>query len=148
MKKAILAILTACALMTSVHAQTVVVHRSPGVLTDLVGVAGALLTLPIAVAEGVALGVAETADAILTGSTTVYTTPAPVYVAPAPAPVVVAPAPVYVAPAPAPVVVAPAPVQTTTTVTRTVTTTRTTTVTRPSYEVVVPRQRVIRYRHW
>lgn len=146
MKKAILAILTACALMTTAHAQTVVVHRSPGVLTDLVGVSGALLTLPIAVAEGVALGVAETADALLTGTTTVYTTPAPVYVAPAPAPVVVAPAPVYVAPSP--VVVAPAPVQTTTTVTRTVTTTRTTTVTRPSYEVVVPRQRVIRYRHW
>ena len=136
MKKMILTILTVCALMTAAHAQTTVVVRRPGLLTDLVGVTGALLTLPIAVAEGVALGVAETADALLTGTTTVYTTPAPVYAAPAP---------VYVAPAP---VVVPAPVQTTTTVTRTRTTsvTTTTTVTRPAYEVVVPRHRVVRYR--
>ena len=149
MKKKILAILTVCMLLTTaaVHAQSTVVVRRSGLLTDLVGVTGALLTLPIAVAEGVALGVAETADALLTGTETVYyTSPAPVYAAPAPvvvapAPVVVAPAPVYTAPAP--VVVTRPAVQTT--VTRTVTTT-TTTVTRPSYEIVVPPRRIVRYR--
>lgn len=155
--KKILAILTVCMLMTTiaVHAQSTVVVRRPGLLTDLIGVTGALLTLPIAVAEGVALGVAETADALLTGTETVYyTAPAPVYTAPAP--VVVAPAPVVVAPAvvnPAPVYVAPAPVVVappvvqTTTVTRTVTTTRTT-VTRPAYDVVVPPRRVVVRHRW
>ena len=137
MKKMILTILTACTLMTtaSVHAQTTVVVQRPGLLSGLVDTAEALLLLPLAVAEGVVVGTAEAADAILNGTTTVYTTPAPVV---APAPVVVAPAPVVVAPAP---VVVPAPVQTTTvTRTRTVTTT---TVVRPAYEVVVPARRVV-----
>ncbi|MBP5585520.1 MAG: hypothetical protein J6Y92_04110 [Lentisphaeria bacterium] len=141
MKKLILAILTACALMTSasVHAQTTVVVQRPGLLSGLVDTAEALLLLPLAVAEGVVVGTAEAADAILCGSTTVYRTPAPIYTAPAP--VVVAPAPV---------VVAPAPVQTTTvtrTRTTTVSTTTTTTTTRPSYEVVVPRRTIVRYRY-
>lgn len=144
MKKMILAILTVCALMTSasVHAQTTVVVRRPGLLSGLVDTAEALLLLPLAVAEGVVIGTAEAADAVLNGTTTVYTTPSPVVVAPAPVVVapapVVAPSPVVVTPAP---VVVPAPVQTTTvTRTRTVTTT---TVVRPSYEVVVPARRVI-----
>ena len=163
MKKKILALLTVCALMAtaSVHAQTTVVVKRPGLLSGLVDTAEALLLLPLAVAEGVVVGTAEAADAVLNGTTTVYTTapatvyasPAPVVVTPAPvvapAPVVVtpapviAPAPIVVTPAPvvapAPVVVAPAPVQTTT-VTRTTTVT---TVVRPSYEVVVPHRRVV-----
>ena len=134
MKKMILAILTACALMTtaSVHAQTTVVVQRPGLLSGLVDTAEALLLLPLAVAEGVVVGTAEAADAILCGSTTVYTAPAPVVVSPAP------------------VVVAPAPVQTTTvtrTRTTTVSTTTTTTTTLPSYEVIVPTRRVVRYRY-
>jgi len=140
MKKMILAILTACALMTtaSVHAQTTVVVQRPGLLSGLVDTAEALLLLPLAVAEGVVVGTAEAADAILCGSTTVYRTPAPVYTAPAP--VVVAPAPVVV----------PTPVRTTTvtrTRTTTVSTTTTTTTTLPSYEVIVPTRRVVRYRY-
>ena len=144
MKKKILAILTVCALMatSAVHAQTTVVVKRPGLLSGLVDTAEALLLLPFAVAEGVVVGTVEAADAVLNGTTTVYTTPSPVVVAPAP---VVAPSPVVVAPAPvvttAPVVVAPAPVQTTT-VTRTRTTT-VTTVVRPAYEVVVPHRHVV-----
>lgn len=137
MKKKILALLTVCALMAtaSVHAQTTVVVKRPGLLSGLVDTAEALLLLPLAVAEGVVVGTAEAADAVLNGTTTVYTTaPATVYASPAP--VVVTPAPVA---APAPVVVAPAPVQTTT-VSRTTTVT---TVVRPSYEVVVPHRRVV-----
>ena len=142
MKKKILAFLTVCALMTtaSVHAQTTVVVKRPGLLSGLVDTAEALLLLPLAVAEGVVVGTAEAADAVLNGTTTVYTTPATVYASPAPVVVtpapVVAPAPVVVTPAP---VVVPAPVQTTT-VTRT---TSVTTVVRPSYEVVVPRRHVV-----
>ncbi len=139
MKKMILTILTACALMTtaSVHAQTTVVVQRPGLLSGLVGTAEALLLLPLAVAEGVVVGTAEAADAVLNGTTTVYTTPSPVVVAPAPV-VVAPPAPVVVTPAP---VVVSAPVQTTmVTRTRTVTTT---TVVRPAYEVVVPARRVV-----
>ena len=149
MKKKILAVLTVCALMAtaSVHAQTTVVVKRPGLLSGLVGTAEALLLLPLAVAEGVVVGTAEAADAILNGTTTVYTTPATVYASPAPVVVtpapIVAPAPVVVTPAPvvvpAPAVVTPAPVQTTT-VTRT---TSVTTVVRPSYEVVVPRRHVV-----
>jgi hypothetical protein len=139
MKKKILALLTVCALMAtaSVHAQTTVVVKRPGLLSGFVDTAEALLLLPLAVAEGVVVGTAEAADAILNGTTTVYTTtPATVYASPAP--VVVSPAPVV---APAPVVVTPAPVQTTT-VTRTRTTT-VTTVVRPSYEVIVPHRHVV-----
>ena len=130
MKKKILALLTVCALMAtaSVHAQTTVVVKRPGLLSGLVDTAEALLLLPLAVAEGVVVGTAEAADAVLNGTTTVYTT--------APATVYASPAPVVVTPAP---VVAPAPVQTTT-VTRTTTVT---TVVRPSYEVVVPHRRVV-----
>ena len=137
MKKTILAVLTVCALMsaTAAHAQTTVVVQRPGLLSGLVDTAEALLLLPFAVAEGVVVGTVEAADAVLNGTTTIYTAPAPVYTAPAP--VVVAPPPPVVAPAP--VVVAPA-VQTTT-VTRTRTTV--TTVTRPAYEVVVPRHHVV-----
>ena len=143
MKKKILAFLTVCALMAtaSVQAQTTVVVKRPGLLSGLVDTAEALLLLPLAVAEGVVVGTAEAADAVLNGTTTVYTTPSPVVVAPAPVAVapapLVAPAPVVVTPAP---VVVPAPVQTTT-----VTRTRiiTTTVVRPAYEVVVPARRVV-----
>ena len=144
MKKMILAVLTVCTLLTSsaVHAQTTVVVQRPGLLSGLVDTAEALLLLPFAVAEGVVVGTAEAADALLNGTTTVYTTPT-VYTAPAPVvvapPPVVTPAPVVVAPAPAPVVVAPVQA---TTVTRTRTTT-VTTVVRPAPVVVAPTRHVV-----
>jgi len=139
MKKKIVAVLTVCMLMASaaVHAQTTVVVQRPGLLTGLVDTAEALLLLPFAVAEGVALSAVETADAVLNGTTTVYTTPAPAPVVVAsPAPVYTAPAPVVVA-SPAPVYVAPAPVQTVTT------STVTTTIVRPAHTVVLPRRHIV-----
>ena len=125
MKKTILAILAACALVSSAHAQTAVVVERPSLLSDLAETVGALvalpIVLPIAVAEGVVSGTAEAADTILHGRREVYVvprqqvvTPAPVVVAPqqvvTPAPVVVAPQQVVT---PAPVVVAPQPQVTT-----------------------------------
>ena len=122
MKKLILAIIGLMTLNAVYAQQTIVVER-PGIFTDLVNAAGALVTLPFAVAEGLVTGTVEAAGSLISGSTEVVVTPAPVIVpapavcsrtiAPAPvvvAPQVVAPAPVVVAPqvvAPAPVVVAP-----------------------------------------
>ena len=124
MKKTILAILAACAMVSSAHAQTAVVVERPSLLSDLAETVGALvalpIVLPIAVAEGVVSGTAEAADTILHGRREVYVVPRQQVVTPAP--VVVAPAPVVVAPqpvvTPAPVVVAPQP-QVTTIVTTT-----------------------------
>ena len=119
MKKTLLAILAACALISTAHAQTAVVVHRPSLLSDLAETVGALvalpIVLPIAVAEGVVSGTAEAADTILHGRNEVYVVPSQQVVAPAPVVVapqpVVAPAPVVVAPqpvvAPAPVVVAP-----------------------------------------
>lgn len=131
MKKTILAILAACALVTSAHAQSTVVVRRPSLLSDLAETVGALvalpIVLPIAVAEGVVSGTAEAADTILHGRDEVYVVPPPRQVV-APAPVVVAPPPpppqqVIVVPqqvvTPAPVVVAPTPQQVTTITTTT-----------------------------
>ena len=101
MKKLILSIVGLMTL-TAVHAQQTIVVERPGIFTDLVSAAGALVTLPLAVAEGLVAGTAEAAGSLLFGSTEVVVTPAPVVVAPqvvAPAPVVVAPQ--IVAPAPA-----------------------------------------------
>lgn len=106
MKKTLLAILAACALISTAHAQTAVVVHRPSLLSDLAETVGALvalpIVLPIAVAEGVVSGTAEAADTILHGRNEVYVVPSQQVVAPAP--VVVAPQPVV---APAPVVVAP-----------------------------------------
>jgi len=127
MKKTILTILAACALVTSAHAQTAVVVERPSLLSGLAETVGALVALPIvlpvAVAEGVISGTAEAADTILHGRKEVYVvpqpqvvTPAPVVVAPAPQQVVVVPQPQVVTPAP--VVIAPQQVTTITTTTR------------------------------
>lgn len=112
MKKLILSIVGLMTL-TAVHAQQTIVVERPGIFTDLVSAAGALVTLPLAVAEGLVAGTAEAAGSLLFGSTEVVVTPAPVVVAPqvvTPAPVVVpsqvvASAPVVVPPQ----IVAPAP---------------------------------------
>lgn len=113
MKKLFFAILAFCAVLSTVHAQQTIVIRRPGILTDLAEAAGAIATLPLAVAEGVMIGTAEAAGSILHGSTRVVVTPAPVVM---PAPLVVStPAvvqvPVVVQPraiVSAPVVTAPA----------------------------------------
>ncbi len=114
MKKLILSILGGMA-FAAVHAQQAVVIERPGIFTDLANAATALVVMPAAAATGIVAGTVEAVKDVVTGSTTVVTTPAPVVVAPRivvpAAPAVVAPAPVVVPPpavvAPAPVVVAP-----------------------------------------
>ena len=101
MKKILLSII---GLMTfaTVHAQQTVVIERPGIFTDLANAATALVVMPAAAATGIVAGTVEAFKDVVTGSTTVVTTPAPVVVAPRvvvpPAPAVVAPAPVIVAP--------------------------------------------------
>lgn len=80
MKKTILAILAACAMISTAHAQTAVVVQRPSLLSDLAETVGALVALPIvlpvAVAEGIVSGTAEAADAIMNGTSEVYVVPA------------------------------------------------------------------------
>ena len=109
MKKILLSTLGLMTL-TAVHAQQTVVIERPGIFTDLASAAAALVTLPVVAATGFVEGTVEAFRDVVTGSTTVVTTPAPVVVQPR----VVAPAPVVVQPAP---VVAPAVVPTTTIIT-------------------------------
>ena len=112
MEKLTLALFLGLLTFTAVHAQQTVVIERHGILTDLASAATALVTLPVAAATGFVEGTVEAFRDVITGSTTVITTPAPVVVQPrviVPAPVVT-PAPVVIAPrvvAPAPVVVAP-----------------------------------------
>ena len=114
MKKLILSIVGLMTL-TAVHAQQTIVVERPGIFTDLVNAAGALVSLPVAVVEGLVTGTVEAAGSLIYGSTEVVVTSPPVVVStPAPCPRTVAPAPVAVPPqvvAPAPVVVAPQVVQ-------------------------------------
>lgn len=111
MKKIILSILGLITFAT-VHAQQTVIIERPGIFTDLASAATALVTLPVAAATGIVEGTVEAVREVVTGSTTVITTPAPGIVAPrvvAPAPVIILPRPVVATPAvvPAPVIVAP-----------------------------------------
>ena len=110
MKKLILSIVGLMTL-TAVHAQQTIVVERPGIFTDLVNAAGTLVSLPVAVAEGLVTGTVEAASSLIRGSTEVVVTPPPVVVStPAPYPRTVVPAPVAVPPqvvSPAPVVVAP-----------------------------------------
>ena len=160
MKKLILSLIVAFAMLPSLHAQTTVVVQRPGLLSDLASAVGTLISLPVALAEGIVVGTAEAAGALIHGSTDVYVVPQPQVYSPAPVvvqqPQVYTPAPVVVQQpqvvAPAPVVITPqrvitpAPVMVQPTTTTITTTTRsaggivTTTVTRPvsSYEVGVP----------
>ena len=110
MKKLFFAILAFCAVLSTVHAQQTIVIRRPGILTDLAEAAGAIATLPLAVAEGVMIGTAEAAGTLLHGSNRVVVTPAPVVM---PAPLVVStPAVVQVPVAVQPRAIVPAPVVT------------------------------------
>ena len=63
MKKLILSIVGLMTL-TAVHAQQTIVVERPGIFTDLVSAAGALVTLPLAVAEGLVAGTAEAAGSL------------------------------------------------------------------------------------
>lgn len=133
-------ILTFAICATFAHAQTTVVVQRPGLLTDLAGVAGALVAAPVIAAEGIVTGAVEATGALLHGTTNVYVVPQTQTVVTTP---VVTTAPV-VTTVPAPVVVPPPrlPASTTTITTTTVGYggTVTTTVTRPTsgYERIIP----------
>ena len=105
MKKLSLALLLGLLTFTAVHAQTVVIQR-PGLLTDLATAASAIVALPLAAVEGIAVGTVEAAGSLINGST-------PIIVAPpartAPAPIIVAPTPAMVT---SPVIVTPVPTTT------------------------------------
>lgn len=96
MKKTLLAFMTVCALISSVHAQQTVIVERPGLFTDL---ATALIGVPAAAATGIVEGTVEAVGALFNGSTTVVSAPAPVVVVPAtpiPPPQVAAPVAVVV----------------------------------------------------
>lgn len=88
MKKFFIAVILIATFIGSAHAQTVVIER-PGIFTDL---ATAIVGVPAAAAVGIFEGVCEGVSGLISGSTTVVTTPAPVVVQPR----VVTPAPVVV----------------------------------------------------
>lgn len=141
MKKLAL-ILTLAICATFAHAQTTVVVQRPGLLTDLAGVAGALVAAPVIAAEGIVTGAVEATGALLHGTTNVYVVSQTQTVVTTPS--IVTTAPIVTEVVPAPVVVPPPrlPVSTTTITTTTVGYggTVTTTVTRPTsgYERVIP----------
>lgn len=77
MKIIILSILTGFALFSTVHAQQTVVIERPGIFTDLVT---ALIEVPTSAAVGIVEGTVEAVRDVVTGRTTVVTTPAPIIV--------------------------------------------------------------------
>lgn len=77
MKKTILSILTGFALFSTVHAQQTVVIERPGIFTDL---ATALIEVPASAAVGIVEGTVEAVRDVVTGRTTIVTTPAPIIV--------------------------------------------------------------------
>ena len=81
MKKILLFVLGLMS-FANVHAQQTVVIERPGIFTDLASAATALVTLPVAAATGFVEGTVDAFRDVITGSTTVITTPAPVVVQP------------------------------------------------------------------
>lgn len=113
MKKLILTLAIGLMAVTAVHAQQVVVIERPGILSDLASATGAIISLPLAAIEGVAVGAAEAAGSLIHGSTQIVVMPPG---KPVPAPIAVAPASVVLKPSIA-VKTAPAVIPTTTIVT-------------------------------
>ena len=113
MKKLIITFAIGLIAVTSAHAQQAVVIEHPGVLSDLVSAAGAIVALPLAAVEGIVVGTAEAAGSLVRGSTTVVVVPSE---KPVPAPIAVTPASVVVTTSTA-VKTAPAVVPSTTIIT-------------------------------
>ena len=112
-KKLILTLSIALMAVTAVHAQQAVVIERPGVLSDLVSAAGAIVALPLAAVEGIVVGTAEAAGTLVHGSTTVVVVPS---AKPVPVPIAVTLASVMVTPS-ATVKTAPAVAPSTTIIT-------------------------------
>ncbi len=113
MKKLTLALFLGLLVFTSLHAQQTVVIERPSILTDLATAAGAIVALPLAAVEGIAVGTVEAAGSLIHGSTQIVVAP-PARIAPAP--IIVAPTPVMVTP-PTIITSAPVAVPTTTIIT-------------------------------
>ena len=75
MKKLILTLAIGLMAVTAVHAQQVVVIERPGILSDLASATGAIISLPLAAIEGVAVGATEAAGSLIHGSTQIVVTP-------------------------------------------------------------------------
>ena len=93
MKKLILTLTIGLLAFTAAHAQQTVVIQRPGVFTDLASAACAIVSLPLAVAEGIVVGTAEATGSLIHGSTQIVVTPSAKLV---PGPLVCVPAPVVV----------------------------------------------------
>jgi len=65
MKKLIITLAIGLMAVTAAHAQQAVVIERPGVLSDLVSAAGAIVALPLAAVEGIVVGTAEAAGTLL-----------------------------------------------------------------------------------
>ncbi len=100
MKKLILTLAIGLMAVTAVHAQQVFVIERPGIFTDLASTAGAIVTLPLAAIEGVAVGAAEAAGSLIHGPTQIVVTspgkPTPNTTVCVPAPVIVPRAPAVI----------------------------------------------------
>ena len=113
MKKLIFSLAVGLMSITAAHAQQTITVQRPGIFTDLASAAGAIITLPLAVVEGVVVGTADAAGSLIHGSTEIVVVP----------PATAVPAATVCVPAPttsfAPVVVphAPAVIPTTTIIT-------------------------------
>ena len=94
MKKLIITFAIGLMAVTAAHAQQAVVIERPGVLSDLVSAAGAIVALPLAAVEGIVVGTVEAAGSLVHGSTQIVIAVPAVCVS---TPVVVEPA-VVVAP--------------------------------------------------
>ena len=93
MKKLILTLTIGLLAFTAAHAQQTIIVQRPGIFTDLASAAGSIITLPLAVAEGIVVGTAEATGSLIHGSTQIVVTPSAKLV---PGPLVCVPAPVVV----------------------------------------------------
>ena len=94
MKKLSLALILGLLFFSSLHAQQTVVIERPGILTDLASAAGAIVALPLAAVEGIAVGILEAAGSLIPGPMQIVVAPP---VGPISTPTVIAPASLVVA---------------------------------------------------
>ena len=118
MKKLIFTLTISLLGFTAVHAQTVIVQKTPGLLEGLVDAAVAVATAPVVFGTAIVSGVEEVFSPAIVGTTRIAVIPQPVpVVIPAPAVIAQPPPPAVVTPVPAVVPHAPAAIPTTTIIT-------------------------------
>ena len=118
MKKLIFTLTISLLGFTAVHAQTVIVQKTPGLLEGLVDAAVAVATAPVVFGTAIVSGVEEVFAPAIVGTTRIAVIPQPVpVVIPAPAVIAQPPPPAVVTPVPAVVPHAPAAIPTTTIIT-------------------------------